>query len=197
MGKYNFRIVGSSFIKELDVEVGQSPRLESFKQPSFELSVDKIIMNESGVYKTAMYFNQIGTIDSIVPVDIEDAYEKLLLLIVNFNLGGATPQIESYSLTEIQTNGIWIDGKPIYRKVIPISYNPENGFFSINHNLSIDRYLKTEFLLAVETYESDTAPATIGFPNLILINPSTNFLFVESDYYNADYIILEYTKTTD
>jgi hypothetical protein len=117
MGKYNFRIVGSSFIKELDVEVGQSPRLESFKQPSFELSVDKIIMNESGVYKTAMYFNQIGTIDSILPVDIEDAYEKLLLLVVNFNLGGATPQIESYSLTEVKTSGTWIDGKPIYRLV--------------------------------------------------------------------------------
>jgi hypothetical protein len=197
MGKYNFRIVGSSFIKELDVEIGQSPRLESFKQPSFELSVDKIIMNESGVYKTAMYFNQIGTIDSIVPVDIEDAYEKLLLLVVNFNLGGATPQIESYSLTEVKTSGTWIDGKPIYRKVISI---PDTILdISIAHNIiDLERAVKSILTMKINALHytsSITTNANLGDSGI-----TDTVIYIENpngENFTEIKAIIEYTKTTD
>jgi len=90
MAKWDFKIVGASFVKETvgsDVQF----RSQSFMQPSFDLEGDKIVMKESGQYKTAIYFSQIGEIDGVAPTDIDDAYAKLLTLVENFNGGGATP----------------------------------------------------------------------------------------------------------
>jgi hypothetical protein len=92
MAKWDFKIVGASFVKELipidgDVEF----RSQSFMQPSFDLEGDKIVMKESGNYKSAILFPQIGEIDGVVPTDLEDAYAKLLILVENFNQGGGSP----------------------------------------------------------------------------------------------------------
>lgn len=92
MAKWDFKIVGASFVKEL-APVGDdvNPRSQSFMQPSFDLEGDKIVMKESGQYKTAILFTQIGEIDGVAPTDLEDAYAKLLVLVENFNGGGGAP----------------------------------------------------------------------------------------------------------
>lgn len=90
MAKWDFKIVGASFVKETvgsDVQF----RSQSFMSPSFHLEGGKIVMKESGNYVTAIYFSQIGEIDGVAPTDIDDAYAKLLALVENFNGGGATP----------------------------------------------------------------------------------------------------------
>jgi hypothetical protein len=93
MAKWDFKIVGASFVKELvPVDGDVNPRSQSFMQPSFDWEGDKIVMKESGQYKTAITFSQIGEIDGVAPTDLEDAYEKLLTLVENFNGGGGTPQ---------------------------------------------------------------------------------------------------------
>ena len=92
MAKWDFKIVGASFVKELvPVDGDVQPRSQSFMQPSFDLEGDKIVMKESGQYKTAIGFTQIGEIDGVAPTDIDDAYAKLLTLVENFNGGGGTP----------------------------------------------------------------------------------------------------------
>lgn len=92
MAKWDFKIVGASFIKEqVPVDGDVQFRSQSFMQPSFDLEGDKIVMKESGNYKTAILFSQIGEIDGVAPTDLEDAYEKLLTLVENFNGGGGTP----------------------------------------------------------------------------------------------------------
>ena len=93
MAKWDFKIVGASFVKELvPVADDVNPRSQSFMQPSFHLEGGKIVMKESGQYVTAIYFPQIGKIDGVAPTDIEDANAKLLTLVENFNGGGGTPQ---------------------------------------------------------------------------------------------------------
>lgn len=93
MAKWDFKIVGASFVKELvPVDGDVNPRSQSFMQPSFHLEGGKIVMKESGQYVTAIYFSQIGEIDGVAPTDIDDAYAKLLTLVENFNGGGGTPQ---------------------------------------------------------------------------------------------------------
>ncbi len=58
----------------------------------FDLEGDKIVMKESGQYKTAIGFTQIGEIDGVAPTDLQDAYDKLLVLVENFNGGGGRPE---------------------------------------------------------------------------------------------------------
>jgi len=103
MAKWDFKIVGASFVKEL-APVGDdvNPRSQSFMQPSFDLEGDKIVMKESGQYKTAILFTQIGEIDGVAPTDLEDAYAKLLVLVENFNGGGGAPGTTP-NLTQVLT----------------------------------------------------------------------------------------------
>lgn len=105
MAKWDFKIVGASFVKEL-APVGDdvNPRSQSFMQPSFDLEGDKIVMKESGQYKTAILFTQIGEIDGVAPTDLEDAYAKLLVLVENFNGGGGAPGTTP-NLTQVLTQG--------------------------------------------------------------------------------------------
>ena len=91
MAKWDFKIVGASFVKELvPVDGDVNPRSQSFMQPSFHLEGGKIVIKESGQYVTAIYFSQIGEIDGVAPTDIEDALAKLLTLVENFNGGEGT-----------------------------------------------------------------------------------------------------------
>jgi hypothetical protein len=52
----------------------------------------------------------------------------------------------SYSETESLTGGTWIDGKPIYRKVLPftVPVGQSSTPLDITHNLNIETYLKTD-----------------------------------------------------
>lgn len=103
MAKWNFRIVGNSLVKELvPVDGDVEYRSQSFMEPSFDLEGDKIVIKESGAYKSAVSFSQIGEIDGVEPTDIQDAYDKLLTLVQNFNGGGATPQLTQDELDAIQ-----------------------------------------------------------------------------------------------
>lgn len=110
MAKWDFKIVGASFVKELvPVDGDVNPRSQSFMQPSFHLEGGKIVIKESGQYVTAIYFSQIGEIDGVAPTDIEDALAKLLALVENFNGGGGTPQNLAQTLViDNKTNDILI-----------------------------------------------------------------------------------------
>lgn len=132
MAKWDFKIVGASFVKELTPVSGDvQPRSQSFMQPSFDLEGDKIVMKESGQYKTSIGFTQIGEIDGVVPTDIEDAYAKLLVLVENFNGGGGTPGTTPNLTQVITEDDISIYLQPLTQNVaftIPLLWQVSQAY---------------------------------------------------------------------
>lgn len=133
MAKWDFKIVGASFVKELvPIADDVQPRSQSFMQPSFHLEGGKIVMKESGQYVTAIYFPQIGEIAGVAPADLEDAYDKLIDLVENFNGGGATSQTLAQTLaSDNKTNQI------------PITSNDGTSSVQIDNNGNL--YLQSNF----------------------------------------------------
>jgi hypothetical protein len=106
----------------------------------------------------------------------------------------------SYSTTEQLTGGKWIDGKPIYRKVIDFGALPNANTKNVAHNItnigdivnvSIIAKSSTEYLLLATGKNSVTDfNAWITKTNINIHTDSNR------SNYNA-VTILEYTKTTD
>ena len=125
---------------------------------------------------------------SVCPVDVvEDGNMHAVT-------SNAVAKSLSYSTNETLTGGTWIDGKPIYRKVINI--NPKNlcnwEYIPETDNLSIEKIIKA------------TAMGTDGVFTDCVVSlyarryPNGNFGFLAYNWaLIATIIILEYTKTTD
>lgn len=101
MGKWNFAATNSQLIADLNNE-GEGdvvPRTYSFKDPSIEMvfinKANKIKFYESGNYRFAVPFTQIGEIGNVVPTSLENAKDLLLNLILNSNSGASynTPTV--------------------------------------------------------------------------------------------------------
>ena len=102
----------------------------------------------------------------------------------------------SYSLNEIATGKKWIDGKPIYRKVMqPASQFtvPANDWITINSAISLpanmDQLLFCEIRHA-NNYSPWIAMARYSSGNLQVYSPHG------IEMYTSGTIIIEYTKTT-
>jgi microcystin-dependent protein len=112
-------------------------------------------------------------------------------------------QVESYSTSEVKIGDTWIDGKPIYRKVIKITSGISTGT-TITTNISdlnIDKCINIKGF----TYSSTFGYVPIDFYN------GSNYNYAHTGggsgfnniYWRIDigasevYFILEYTKTTD
>lgn len=116
----------------------------------------------------------------------------------------STLDAEIYSTNEIKTNGVWIDGKPIYRRVISFGALPLNSTKSEDvSSWNIDRL--------IHLYGSTQNPTSGNVrPLLFTGNQSAvvridkqanNIRLITYDttwngYTNTE-VIVEYTKTTD
>lgn len=108
--------------------------------------------------------------------------------------------------TDEQAVGTWIDGKPIYRKVIDFGALPNATRKDVQHNISnLEQFTKiegiairndgtkfTQSLPLVYRNTEDTFNTTLAADNSIIEIRNDN----DRSMFNA-YIILEYTKTTD
>ena len=107
-----------------------------------------------------------------------------------------------YSTSEVNTGLKWINGKPIYRKVVNFGALPNSTYKIINHNISnINFIVKVECVTTDGTYYFEIPRA--GIPNMYSVDLYTTKtkITIETsiDYsaYTTTYVILEYTKTTD
>lgn len=107
-------------------------------------------------------------------------------------------QPDIYSTTETKTNKVWIDGKPIYRKVITGDLSQENW----NHGITFSRITSIEGV-----FYNENSGNTFNIPSL-----RTGFveyqvgIYVTSTYIHFDrgegaqradmkfYVVLEYVK---
>ena len=118
---------------------------------------------------------------------------------------GYVDSSNSYSTNEVKTGGKWIDGKPIYRKVVNFGALPNATTNVVSFdNINADTFVKIEGIAmsnignAITIPFADTSSATqsitiFASSTSISINTGT---VNRSDYIKC-YITLEYTKTTD
>lgn len=106
-----------------------------------------------------------------------------------------------YSTNE-QVIGTWIDGKPLYRKIIDYGTLPNTTTRTLEHNISnVDIFTKVEGIAndGVTFLPLPYAHSNVVF-NVVLNTTKTNVsIATNSDRttYTKTYITLEYTKTTD
>lgn len=125
----------------------------------------------------------------------------------NLIKSGGNGDIDEYSTTETKTNKVWIDGKPIYRKVVNFGALPNNTTKSVAHNIS--------------NMETVVFANLIGYDNLSRGGNCIVMPYIGSDFahsagfylngtnvycrsgaslsssYPNSYATIEYTKTTD
>ena len=111
----------------------------------------------------------------------------------------------SYSTTEINTGKKWIDGKPIYRKVIDFGALPNATTKSVNHNIS--NLGRITFLQAITSNTGGTATLTIPYIATNDASYNVGMAIYQTTIemscnknlssYNETFVTLEYTKTTD
>lgn len=112
---------------------------------------------------------------------------------------------EIYSTTEVKTNKVWIDNKPIYRKVIDIGTLPNATAKQVNHNISnIDKIIY-QYAIACDSNGQTYSIPHAAAPNMgnnmtmsLRSNKEWVQVYCSSNMTSfTGYYILEYTKTTD
>ena len=119
---------------------------------------------------------------------------------IKYNLGDLGKEVYSTNLTVIRT---WIDGKPIYRKVIDFGMLPNTSTKSMAHGISnIDKFVRVYGTAnKLDTRDGRVIPYIVksGLGNIELYQDKTTIAIstaTDRSLYEA-YVILEYTKTTD
>lgn len=108
-----------------------------------------------------------------------------------------------YSMFETKV-GTWIDGKPIYRKVINFGALPNAGFKQVEHNIADLDFLVHKEVIACGAGRGQFIGVPDSNTNLpyniqIVVTKSVIGIStgVDRSSYSECYVTLEYTKTTD
>jgi hypothetical protein len=111
---------------------------------------------------------------------------------------------EVYSTTEVKTNNVWINGKPIYRKVIQYTSALSGGNNSIPHGISnfdelvslsgYTKYSTSYYLMGAYESANNFINASIVSSTTISVRVGTGW---GGSFTNGCTFIIEYTKTTD
>lgn len=118
------------------------------------------------------------------------------------------PKKENYTTNEINTGKLWIDGKPIYRKVIEYSTQPASGNNTFNHGiLNVDKFIDIETIICrkdkVFHFAPRYTPGETSWDFYYDDITTTKITFNcgsqlrNGTYWGTSYFIFEYTKTTD
>lgn len=110
----------------------------------------------------------------------------------------------SYSTSEINTGKKWIDGKPIYRKVIEIGVLPNATSKSVAHGISnLGRVVQLygTFINSPNKWATIPWVSTVAAGNNVFCEVDASDVRVTTGVDRSTdtdcYVILEYTKTTD
>ena len=131
-----------------------------------------------------------------LPLAVREQYEYLA------NENGEAGAKDVYSTSETKTNKVWIDGKPIYRKVVDFGALPNATNKLVNHDIAnLDRAVSiygqaqsSSGNLHPLPYASPTASQSIelyaGTIGVVIVTGSDRSNL-------TGYVVIEYTKTTD
>lgn len=147
---------------------------------TFQQIIDSVMINEGS---TTLPYEPYIT--SSINVDGEEIYNA---------------NIMNYS-TEEQVIGKWIDGKPLYRKVVDLGNLPNNTIKNVAHGLTISNVRIRNFygIASYSTYYLHLPNITSDNTNDVLYINTDNIVIKTNTNRSSytGYCILEYTKTTD
>ena len=119
---------------------------------------------------------------------------------------GETGKENTYTTTEQRTGEVWIDGKPIYRKVVNTGALTAGGN-QFNHGISNFGTLVRAYGSATNAnYQYPVPRAYANMPDYyigIADFTSTNFRvqvgagYTGNNAFTSSFVVIEYTKTTD
>lgn len=112
----------------------------------------------------------------------------------------------SYSTDEVKTGGKWIDGKPIYRKVVNFGALPNASEKTVTFDVINDDTWVS--ITAIAKKSADGTIINIPYTDVNNIKAGINYYIknnsivvntgvIDRSDFNKCYFILEYTKTTD
>ena len=138
---------------------------------------------------------------------------------INFqNLPSTTTPVNASNLNQLQTNientlntystseiriGTWINGKPLYRKVIDCGSLPNNNIKTIATGLNFSTTCVAKKIEGIATYANGLSLSlpypSANYPIYINIDSDNNISITTNiDRSNATgYVTIEYIKTTD
>lgn len=148
--------------------------------------------------KTSEVNALVGDLEELETTDKTDVVSAINELNTNIN---SLDERDNYSTTE-QVIGTWIDGKPIYRKVIECGALPDTSNKDVAHN--IQNFGETISCRGMAVRTSDSRALTIpdSTPSAEIVCGATDtnvYITTHNDRSSFDdsFLILEYTKTTD
>ena len=109
---------------------------------------------------------------------------------------------EVYSTNEIKTNKLWVDNKPIYRKVITgLSAFSNGSAINVDTGVTTVDSLINIYGSAPRTGVQRQYPINNVYTECALVK-STGKIYLESisrdvSFSSGGYVVIEYTKTTD
>lgn len=132
-----------------------------------------------------------------------DVLDNILTMVNNLPEGGSVGASNIYSTSEIRI-GTWIDGKPLYRKVVNYGPLPNNDAVSVEHGISdIDKIVNFYGIALRSDNDALLIPYITFNPDNfggILMNMNSTGITIRTvndrSPYNT-YVTVEYTKTTD
>lgn len=135
------------------------------------------------------------------------AYELGSSHSVLVNRGNGNEKIYDSENTELYSTrekriGTWIDGKPLYRKIIDYGTLPNTTTRTLEHNISnVDIFTKVEGIAndGITFLPLPYAHSNVAFN--VVLNTTKTYVSIATNSdrttYTKTYITLEYTKTTD
>jgi hypothetical protein len=96
--KYIFAQLSNKLIISLDTTSSlYNQNITYFSNPSVAIENNKIVMYENGKPSLAIYLHHMGTVNGVLPTDINDAFNKItafitLIFVATTGGGGATPE---------------------------------------------------------------------------------------------------------
>jgi hypothetical protein len=119
------------------------------------------------------------------------------------NIQGTLTQLANFSLDEINTHQRWIDGKEIYRKVIPLGPLPNASSKAVKHGVaSIENLITMYGAASNEIHTTFLTLPTVALSGVgqnisiyatnekVTVNTGT----VDRRIYTNAWVVLEYTK---
>ena len=161
-------------------------------------------------YANKVTLNPQTSIADINKVTADDMNE--IKTVVNNNDDSTTANstaitnLGNYSTTEVNTGKKWIDGKDIYRQVVPIDFPTTGTTKDVNHNISNINEVTDYYLKWYDTLDSRwfvNFKDTTGTYFIEINGVSTSKIYLKSgssyDWQSRTsnrYAIIEYTKTS-
>ena len=155
--------------------------------------------SDGGEEGTSIFY---GTMDewNALSTDAKKQYDYM----ADDDAGGS--YIDAYSTAETKTNKVWIDNKPIYRKVVYFGDLPNDTSKSIAHGISNLGYIIHWYGFCKGKTNELQRP--VPFPGISSTNDQAVRLYSnnttlsiacvgDNSVYGDCYVTIEYTKTTD